>query len=98
MASLNQSMQLKKNCELFVYVLVSLEKDIPEDVLECAMCDDYPINCAKELADTLSSLDKESFDKIMNKENSAEAQDLRNWWEMSQEADRLHKFLSADAE
>ena len=98
MSSYNQELQLKKNCELYVYLLVELKAEIPEDVLECALSLDYPVNCAKELAETIGQLDSETFKRVMHKENSQEAQDLRNWWEMSQEADRLHKFLSADSE
>jgi len=52
--------------------------------------DYYPVNCVAELSKELKSLNTENFEKIVNKQNSQEAFNLKNWWEMYQEVDRLH--------
>ena len=96
MSPSNKEMQLRKNCELYVYVLVSLDKEIPEEIVECATSYDYPIDCVSKLAQELEGLDSDTFDRIVNDTNSQEARDLSNWWEMHKEADRLHQALSAD--
>lgn len=93
MAPSNKEMQLRKTCELYVYLLVSLDKEIPEHILECASSYDYPVNCASELVEEIKSMDEASLNTIINTDSS-EANDLKLWWEMSQEADRLHKLLA----
>jgi hypothetical protein len=84
MSLTNREVQLRKTCELYAYVLISQGKEIPDDVLECASSYDYPIECATELANELKSLDDETFEKILNDTDSAEARDLARWWEMYQ--------------
>jgi len=92
----NKEMQLRKNCELYVYVLTSLQREIPEEIVECAISYDYPVECVGELSALIKSLDEASFKMIMSNSDSQEARDLVNWWEMQQEADRLHRSLSCD--
>ena len=80
----NREIQLRKNCELYVYVLASQGKEIPEALQECADSYDYPIDCVSELSKAIQGLDPATFDKIVNKSDSQEARDLANWWEMYQ--------------
>jgi len=96
MSSSNREMQLQKTCELYAYVLTSLGKEVPDEVQECAYGLEYPIDCVKELSEILKSLDTDTFDKLVNNKDSTESRNLSYWWEMQQEADRLHKELSAD--
>jgi len=92
----NKEMQLRKNCELYLYLLAEQDKEIPEDILECAMSYDYPIDCVQRLLEELKSLDSQTFEDLVVKSKSDAAHDLRNWIEMQKEADRLHKMLSSD--
>lgn len=92
----NKEMQLRKNCELYIYVLASLQREIPEEIVECAMSYDYPVECVGKLSALIESLDEVSFKQIVSNSDSQEARDLANWWEMRQEADRLHRSLSFD--
>lgn len=95
MASTNKEMQMRKTCELYAYVLVSLDKEVPDEILECALSHeyDYLVNCVADLSQTLKELDSESFDRIVNNTQLQEARDLANWWQMQQEAERLSKAL-----
>ena len=91
----NKEMQLRKTCELYVYVLVSQGKEVPDEIQECADSYDYDylVDCVAELSETLEVLDSDTFDRIVNNTQSKEARDLAYWWEMQQEADRLSKAL-----
>lgn len=89
----NKEMQLRKTCELYAYLLVSQGKEVPDEILECAMSYDYPVECATMLSKEIESLDSESFERILNNTASQESRDLANWWQMQQEADRLSKEL-----
>ena len=89
----NKEMQLRKTCELYVYVLVSQDKEVPYHVLECACSYEYPVDCVKELSDELKSMDSDTFDRLVKNTQSKEARDLANWWDMHQEAERLSKAL-----
>ena len=91
----NKEMQLRKTCELYVYVLVSQGKEVPEEIQECADSYDYDylVDCVAELSEALEVLDSDTFDRIVNNTQSKEARDLAYWWEMQQEADRLSKAL-----
>ena len=96
MAPSNKEMQRRKNCQLYSYLLISLGKEVPDLILECALsydCD-YPVDCVRELAEELKGLDSESFERIVNDPKSPEAQELAHWWEMHQEADRLHNTIA----
>lgn len=91
----NKEMQLRKTCQLYMYVLVSQGKEVPEEIEECAHSYnyDYLVNCVTELSEALKGLDNETFERIVNNTQSKEARDLAYWWEMQQEADRLSKSL-----
>lgn len=91
----NKEMQLRKTCELYVYVLKSQGKEVPEEIQECADSYDYDylVDCVAELSDALIGLESDTFERIVNNTQSREARDLRNWWEMQKEADRLRKEL-----
>lgn len=93
MTPTNKEMQLRKTCELYVYVLISQGKEVPYAILECACSYDYPVDCVKELSDELKSLDTDTFDRLLKNTESKEARDLANWWDMHQEAERLSKAL-----
>jgi hypothetical protein len=84
MSHTNREVQLRKTCQLYAYVLASLGKEIPEAIQECAHSYDYPVECVKELSQTLQDLDSETFDKIVHKSQSQVARDLEQWWEMYQ--------------
>ncbi|WP_309497066.1 hypothetical protein [Sulfurovum sp.] len=92
----NKEMQLRKTCQLYAYVLASQGKEVPEEIQECVASYDYLIDCVTNLSQALKDLDSDTFDKIVNNTQSQKAQDLRYWWEMHQEADRLHRALSSD--
>lgn len=92
----NKEMRLRKNCQLYAYLLVSQGKEVPEEILEGANSYDYLVNCVAEMTQELEGLDSETFDKIVNNTESLEARELAYWWDMQQEADRLHKALSSD--
>ncbi len=91
----NKEMQLRKTCELYVYVLKSQGKEVPEEIQECADSYDYDylVDCVAELSDALIGLESDTFERIVNNTQSRESRDLRNWWEMQKEADRLRKEL-----
>ncbi|HEY9129730.1 MAG TPA: hypothetical protein VIN02_07840 [Sulfurovum sp.] len=96
MSPTNKEMQLRKTCELYVYVLISQGKEVPYEILECAHSYDYDylVDCVSDLSEALKEMDSESFESIVNNTQRQEARDLRNWWEMQQEADRLRKILT----
>lgn len=91
----NKEIQLRKNCQLYAYLLNAQGKEVPEVIQECADSEDfdYPVECAEELYEELKSLDSETFDKIINNSQSIEARYLAHWFEMQQEADRLKKDI-----
>jgi hypothetical protein len=95
MSPTNKEMQLRKNCQLYLYALVSQDKEIPEEILECAHSFDYEylVECAVDLSEELKGLDSETFDRIVNNSESKEARELKQWWEMYQEADQLRKTI-----
>ena len=96
MSPSNKEMQLRKNCELYAYVLTSQGKEVPEELQDCVDFYEYSINCSEELLQVLKDLDSDTFKQIVLNTDSKEAGELRYWWEMHQEADRLHKALSSD--
>lgn len=98
MSSLNKEMQLRKNCQLYAYLLTSLKKEVPEEIEDCIGSYDDVINCVAALYKELQSLDSESFERIVNRGDTIESRELSYWWQMQQEADRLHRYLSSDAE
>jgi hypothetical protein len=91
----NKEIQLRKNCQLYAYLLNAQGKEVPELIQECADSDDfdYPVECAEDLYEELKSLDNDTFDKIVNNTQSIEARYLAHWFEMQQEADRLKKDI-----
>lgn len=80
----NREVQLRKTCELYVYVLRSQGKEVTYAIQECADSYDYPVDCVVELAKELKDLDENTFDKIVNNTQSPEARNLASWWEMYQ--------------
>lgn len=94
----NKEMQLCKNCQLYAYVLSTQGKEVPEEIQDCIDSYDYVVNCVSELLAELKGLDSDTFDKIVNNKEVLESRELSYWWEMQQEADRLHRLLSADVE
>jgi len=96
MSPSNKEMQLCKNCQLYAYVLRAQGKEVPEEIQDCIDSYDYVLNCVKELYAEIESLDSESFEKIVNNQELLQSRELAYWWEMQQEADRLHKMLSSD--
>ncbi|MDF1880434.1 hypothetical protein JHD50_03795 [Sulfurimonas sp. MAG313] len=89
----NKEMQLRRNCQLYAYLLDSQGKDVPEEILEAIDDYDYLIDCVVQLSEELESLDSETFGRIVNNPDSQDARELAYWWEMCQEADRLRKVL-----
>jgi len=85
MSRLNKELQLRKNCILYTYLLKSLNKEVPEYIQECADSEDYDflVDCGKELAAEVQTLDSKTFDTVFKNE-SAEAKELSHWWEMYQ--------------
>lgn len=84
MSATNREVQLRKTCQLYAYVLSAQGLEVPEAIQECADTYDYPVDCVKELYQSLKSLDPKTFDKIVSDPQSAQARDLANWWEMYQ--------------
>jgi len=82
MSPTNREVQLRKTCQLYAYVLTSQGKEVAEHILECAMSYDYPVDCVKELYESLKALDEASFKAIVYENDSQEARDLAAWWEM----------------
>ncbi len=91
----NKEMQLRKTCELYVYVLESQGKEVPDEIQECADSYDYDylVDCVAALSDAIKALDSDTYDRIVNNTHSKEAHNLAYWWEMQQEADRLSQVL-----
>ena len=87
----NKELRLRRNCQLYVYLLVSQGKEIPEAIQECANSYDYDflVDCVAQLSAEIEGLDSDTFDKIMNNKESNEARELANWWEMHQAANKL---------
>lgn len=98
MSPTNKEMQLSKNCQLYAYVLKAQGKEIPEEIQDCIDDYEYVVNCVAKLYEEIKNLNKDSFDKILNNKESLESRELSYWWDMQQEADRLHRMLSADVE
>lgn len=99
MAPTNKEMQQNKNCRLYAYLLTSQGKEVPEAVQECADSYEDVFDCVKMLAKEVESLDSETFDRVVNDTASQEARDLAYWWQMYQEAQRVHRsiFSGSDA-
>ncbi|HIC42777.1 MAG TPA: hypothetical protein EYO73_00320 [Sulfurimonas sp.] len=89
----NKEMQLRRNCQLYAYLLVSQDKEVPEMIQDAIDDYDYLIDCVVDLSEELKSLDTDTFERIVNNKDSQEARELAYWWEMCQEADRLRKVL-----
>src|SRR5210317_732001 len=96
MAPSNKEIQLRKNCQLYAYLLNAQGKEVPEMIQECADSDDYdyPVECAEELYEELKSLDDKAFEKVITNNQSIEARYLAHWFEMQQEADKLKKDIA----
>lgn len=88
----NREIQQRKTCQIFAYVLHSLGKEVPYHIDECADSYEYPVNCVEELSQELQGLDTQTLNKIMNNPHIQESSDLKHWWEMFQEVEKLHKI------
>jgi len=82
----NREIQLRRNCQLYLYALTAQNKEVPYHIEECAISDEYDalVDCVKELYQELKALDSETFERIVNNKESIEAQRLAQWWEMYQ--------------
>jgi hypothetical protein len=87
----NKELRLRKNCQLYVYLLVSQGKEVPEEIQECADSYDYDflVDCVAKLSNELEGLDSDTFEKIVNNTESNEARELAYWWKMHQEANKI---------
>jgi len=94
----NKELQLCKNCQLYAYLLEAQGKEVPEEIEDCVNFYEYVVDCVSELYAELKSLDGDTFEKIVNNKDSIQSRELSYWWEINQEADRLHRALSADME
>jgi hypothetical protein len=91
----NKEMRLCKNCQLYAYVLMAQGKEVPEEIQACIASYDYVVNCVAELSAELKGLDSDTFERIVNNKELLESRELSYWWEMQQEADRLHDALGS---
>lgn len=84
MSLTNRELQLRKTCQLYTYVLVSQNKEVPEYIQECADSDEYDCltDCVAELSQEVQAFDSDTFERIVNNKESVEAQKLSLWWEM----------------
>jgi len=89
----NKEMQLLKTCQLYAYVLSLQCKEVSEEISDCAISYDYLIDCTSQLVEELQNADNYTFDLLVNNPDSYYANDLKNWWQMYQEADKLRKVL-----
>ena len=87
----NKELRLRKNCELYVYLLVSQGKEVPEEIQECADSYNYDffVDCVAQLSAEIEGLDSATFDRIVNNKESRESRELAYWWEMHQAANKL---------
>ena len=90
----NKEMQLQRNSQLYAYLLVSQEKEVPEYIQESIESYDYLVDCVAELSQELESLDSETFERVVNNTHSKEARELAYWWKMYQEANQLGSSLT----
>lgn len=89
MPNANKEMQLRKNCKLYAYVLMSQGKEVPDAILECRDStgfEDYDclVDCVADLSKAVKDLDSDSFNQIVKNPDSQEAKELSLWWEMYQ--------------
>jgi len=90
----NKEMRERKNCELYAYLLTSLDKEVPDEIIECIISYDYPLDCVADLFSELKGLDNETFEKIVNDKESTQSCELASWWRTHQEADKLSQELT----
>ena len=62
----NKELRLRRNCQLYVYLLVSQGKEVPEEIQECADSYDYDflVDCVAQLSGEIEGLDSDTFEKI----------------------------------
>lgn len=93
MPAYNRDMQQRKTCQLYVYLLTVLGKEVPYTVEECANSYEDLIDCSMELAKELEALKSEEYERLITAEDSTIGNDLALWWEMYQEMDSLRKSM-----
>ena len=54
MGNSNRELQLRKNCKLYAYVLISQDKEVPEYISDCA--DDVDLDGYDNLIDCVAEL------------------------------------------
>ncbi len=89
----NKELRERKNCELYAYLLTSLGKEVPDEIIECITTYDYPLDCVADLSAEIRALDEEMFEKILNDKESPHSRELAIWWKTYQEADKLSQDL-----
>jgi len=98
MSPSNKEIQLSKNCQLYAYALRAQGKEVPEEIQDCVDSYEYVLNCVKELYKEIQEMDSQTFQRVVKNSELLESRELSYWWDMQQEADRLHRLLSADVE
>ena len=80
----NREIQQRKNCQLYRYVLQIQNKEIPFHIEECADYNEYNclLDCSKELIQEIKNFDDATHERIINNQESEDAKDLSQWWEM----------------
>lgn len=91
----NKELRLRKNCQLYTYLLVLQGKEVPEEIQECANSYDFDflVDCVTALSNELEGLDSDTFEKIVNNTESNRARELSYWWKMHQEANSIREEI-----
>ena len=94
----NKEMQLRKNCQLYAYVLTSQGKEVPEEIRDCMNDYEYAINCSQDLSKEIEGLDSDTFQRVVNNKEVLESRELSYWWEMYKEYNKIQRELSSGVE
>lgn len=86
----NKELQLRKNCQLYAYILQYIEAEIPDHILECLMDEEYEylVECSQDLAKLIESLNEDQFNELMHGECES-SRELKHWWDMNQQANKM---------
>lgn len=92
----NKELRLRKNCQLYAYLLVAQGKEVPEEIQECADSYDYDflVDCVSDLSDEIEGLESDTFERLVNNTESNDARELAYWWKMHQEANKLREEIA----
>lgn len=94
----NKEMQLRKNCELYAYVLTAQGKEIPEVIQDGLDDYEYIINCSEDLYKEVENLDTDTFQTIVNNKEVQGSRELSYWWKMYKEYNQIQIELSSGAQ